>query len=197
MRTFPTRIPNLWTILLNSHRLIGQRPTAYLKSLESRFCRVDGNRGRPSCPSTGICSYGSFDQTEASVFSAKTIRGDVDIAGQVHHRRMADSLHHRGGVARIPNLETTQAKALARKVETKMPGSSRFHCRLERWHAHALSYCHEMTRQQMTSVAIHLTRICQFGRLVIRLGRRRWVRGFQKANGTAVAIAHGDGRMVE
>jgi hypothetical protein len=127
-RTFPTtRILNLWTILLNSHGLIGQRPAAYLKSLESRLCRVDGNCGRPSCPSTGICSYDSFDQTEASaVFSARTIRGDEDIARQVHHRRMADSLYHRGGVARIPNLETTQAKALAREVETRMSRSHGF-----------------------------------------------------------------------
>src|ERR1700675_122994 len=49
-RTFPTtRILNLWTMLLNSHGLIGQRSTAYLKSLGSRLCRAKGKRDRPLC----------------------------------------------------------------------------------------------------------------------------------------------------
>ena len=61
-------------------------------------------------------SDGPFDQAYASVFSAEPFPGDVVLARQVHHRRMADRLYHRGGVARIPNLETTRAKALAREV---------------------------------------------------------------------------------
>jgi hypothetical protein len=29
--------------------MVGQRPTAYLKSFESRLRRVEGKRGRPPC----------------------------------------------------------------------------------------------------------------------------------------------------
>ena len=36
-------------MLLISHGLIGQRPTAYLKSLGSWICRAKGKRDRPPC----------------------------------------------------------------------------------------------------------------------------------------------------
>ena len=36
-------------MILNSHVLIGQRPTAYLKSLGSRLCRAKGKRDRAPC----------------------------------------------------------------------------------------------------------------------------------------------------
>jgi hypothetical protein len=81
-----------------------------------------------------------FDQTEASVFSAEMFPGDVDRARQVHHQRMADNLCHRGGVATIPNLETTRAKVSEREVLTTMSSSSRVRDRLERCRAHALRY---------------------------------------------------------